>query len=117
MTSIQLAYTANLVLLIPIAIPTLIRLFRTDQGRFEESSRCRVPGDDSNQGSRTTPWKVTCEPSSGSSPGSTTSVSNSNAGFVDSIMRHTGGAAYQVRPVDCYLAVLSICSARSLTSA
>lgn len=42
MTSIQLAYTANLVLLLPVAIPTLVRLFPTDQGCFEESSGWRI---------------------------------------------------------------------------
>ena len=39
---LQLAYAANLVLMIPIAIPTLTRLFPTDQGCFEESSGWRI---------------------------------------------------------------------------
>ncbi len=42
MTGIQLAYAANLALLIPVAVPTLLRLFPTDQGRFEESSGWRI---------------------------------------------------------------------------
>ena len=42
MQVIQAAYSANLVLLVPIAVPTIFRLFATDQSRFEESQGWRV---------------------------------------------------------------------------
>ena len=42
MTAIQLLYLANLVILMPVAIPTLLNLFRTDQGCFESSVGWRV---------------------------------------------------------------------------
>ncbi len=42
MTALQFAYAANLALLLPIAVPTLLRISRTDQGRFPESAGWRV---------------------------------------------------------------------------
>jgi hypothetical protein len=42
MHALQLAYCANIVLLVPIAVPTVFRLFPTDQGRFQESQGWRV---------------------------------------------------------------------------
>ena len=42
MQVIQVAYSANLVLLVPIAVPTVFRLFPTDQSRFEESQGWKV---------------------------------------------------------------------------
>jgi hypothetical protein len=36
------AYVANIVILIPIAVPTVFRLFPTDQGRFQESAGWRI---------------------------------------------------------------------------
>lgn len=42
MSLIKLAYLANVVLLVPIAVPTLLRLFDTAQGCFSESEGWRV---------------------------------------------------------------------------
>jgi hypothetical protein len=42
MQIIQVAYLANIALLVPIAIPTVFRFFPTDQARFEESPGWRV---------------------------------------------------------------------------
>jgi hypothetical protein len=42
MANFRIAYVINLVVLLPIAIPTLFRLYPTDQGRFEESAGWRV---------------------------------------------------------------------------
>lgn len=39
---IQLAYAANLIILLPIAVPTLLGLWDTAQHRFEESAGWRV---------------------------------------------------------------------------
>jgi hypothetical protein len=42
MTCLRLAYAFNLLMLLPIAVPTLLRLYPTDQGRFEESAGWRT---------------------------------------------------------------------------
>lgn len=42
MTLLRLAYLANILVLLPIAVPTLLRWWATDQGRFEESAGWRV---------------------------------------------------------------------------
>ncbi len=42
MTALHFAYVANLVILLPISIPTLLRIYRTDQGCFPESAGWRV---------------------------------------------------------------------------
>ncbi len=42
MTALRLAYLANVLILLPIAIPTLLRLFETAQGRFDESAGWRI---------------------------------------------------------------------------
>jgi hypothetical protein len=42
MASLRLAYAFNLLVLLPIAVPTLLRLYPTDQGRFAESAGWRV---------------------------------------------------------------------------
>lgn len=42
MTALQLAYTFNIAVLVPIALPTLLRLFPTDQKRFKESAGWRT---------------------------------------------------------------------------
>ena len=42
MTGLHLACIANLALLLPIAVPTLLGIFRTDQGCFPESAGWRV---------------------------------------------------------------------------
>lgn len=42
MTALQFAYAANLAILLPIAVPTLLGIYRTDQGRFPESAGWRV---------------------------------------------------------------------------
>ena len=42
MTCLRLAYSFNLLVLLPLAVPTLLRLYPTDQGRFEESARWRT---------------------------------------------------------------------------
>jgi hypothetical protein len=42
MTCLRLAYAFNLLVLLPIAVPTLLRLYPTDQGKFEESAGWRV---------------------------------------------------------------------------
>ena len=42
MQSLQVAYWINIVVLVPIAIPTVFRLFPTDEARFEESAGWRV---------------------------------------------------------------------------
>jgi hypothetical protein len=42
MTPLYLAYGINLAVLVPIAIPTLLSLFATDQERFEESAGWRM---------------------------------------------------------------------------
>jgi hypothetical protein len=39
---LRLAYAFNLLVLLPIAVPTLLRLYPTDQGKFEESAGWRV---------------------------------------------------------------------------
>ena len=42
MAYLKLAYAFNLLVLLPIAVPTLLRLYPTDQGRFEESAGWRT---------------------------------------------------------------------------
>jgi hypothetical protein len=42
MTYLRLAYAFNLLVLLPIAVPTLLRLYPTDQERFEESAGWRT---------------------------------------------------------------------------
>jgi hypothetical protein len=42
MNGLQIAYCANVAILVPIAVPTMLRLWRTDQGCFAESSGWRV---------------------------------------------------------------------------
>jgi len=42
MTALQFAYAANLAILLPIAVPTLLRIYRTDQRKFPESAGWRV---------------------------------------------------------------------------
>jgi hypothetical protein len=42
MSALRLAYVANIVILVPIAVPTVFRLFPTDQGAFVESAGWRV---------------------------------------------------------------------------
>lgn len=42
MTALQFAYVANLAVLLPTAVPTLLRICRTDQGCFPESAGWRV---------------------------------------------------------------------------
>lgn len=42
MTAPHFAYIANIALLLPIAVPTLLRIYRTDQGCFPESAGWRV---------------------------------------------------------------------------
>lgn len=42
MTALHFAYIANLVILLPVAVPTLLRVFRTDEDRFPESAGWRV---------------------------------------------------------------------------
>jgi hypothetical protein len=42
MNAIQTAYLANIAILLPISVPTLLRLYRTDQGKFTESSGWRA---------------------------------------------------------------------------
>lgn len=42
MTALQLAYLANIAILLPIAVPTLLRIYRTEQGLFPESAGWRV---------------------------------------------------------------------------
>lgn len=42
MTAIQIAYLANIALLLPIAVPTMLRLYHTDQAKFPESAGWRV---------------------------------------------------------------------------
>jgi hypothetical protein len=41
-TCLRLAYAFNLPVLVPIAVPTLLRLYPTDQGLFEESTGWRT---------------------------------------------------------------------------
>ena len=41
MSALQLAYIFNIAVLFPVALPTLLRLFPTDQTRFEESAGWR----------------------------------------------------------------------------
>jgi hypothetical protein len=41
-TAIRIAYIANILILVPIAIPTLFKLFPTDQSRFENSAGWRT---------------------------------------------------------------------------
>jgi hypothetical protein len=43
MAYLKLAYVFNLVVLFPKAIPTVFRLYPTDQGRFEESAGPMAP--------------------------------------------------------------------------
>jgi hypothetical protein len=42
MSYLRLAYAFNLLVLLPIAVPTLLRLYPTDQGQFEESAGWRT---------------------------------------------------------------------------
>ena len=42
MIALHFAYDANLAILLPNAIPTLLRIYRTDQGCFPESAGWRV---------------------------------------------------------------------------
>jgi hypothetical protein len=42
MIPLYCAYIANIVILVPIAIPTLFRLFATDENRFAESAGWRI---------------------------------------------------------------------------
>jgi hypothetical protein len=42
MQPLQFAYAVNVAVLAPIAVPTVFRLFPTDQGRFAESQGWRV---------------------------------------------------------------------------
>ncbi|MFM2005723.1 MAG: hypothetical protein RLZZ09_1378, partial [Pseudomonadota bacterium] len=42
MQALTFAYWANIVILAPIAVPTIFRIFPTDEGRMEESSGWRV---------------------------------------------------------------------------
>ena len=42
MTLLQLAYVANILILLPIALPTLGRWFPTDELKFEESAGWRM---------------------------------------------------------------------------
>lgn len=42
MRALQFAYWANIAILTPIAVPTVFRLFPTDQARFTESAGWRV---------------------------------------------------------------------------
>jgi hypothetical protein len=42
MTCLRLAYAFNILVLLPIAVPTLLGLYPTDQGKFEESAGWRV---------------------------------------------------------------------------
>ena len=42
MTLLHLAYWANILILTPIAIPTIFKLFPTDQACFEESAGWRI---------------------------------------------------------------------------
>jgi hypothetical protein len=42
MTALRLAYLANVLILLPIALPTLLRLHDAAQGRFDESAGWRI---------------------------------------------------------------------------
>lgn len=42
MNSLQAAYLANILVLLPVAVPTLLRLFPTEEGRFVESAGWRI---------------------------------------------------------------------------
>jgi hypothetical protein len=42
MSCLRLVYAFNLLILLPIAVPNLLRLFPTDQERFEESAGWRT---------------------------------------------------------------------------
>lgn len=42
MNVLRLAYGANVLILLPIAVPTLLRWYATDQNRFDESAGWRV---------------------------------------------------------------------------
>ena len=42
MQVLTFAYWANIVILVPIAVPTIFRIFPTDEGRMEESRGWRV---------------------------------------------------------------------------
>jgi len=42
MVALKIAYLINVLVLIPIALPTVFRLFPTDQARFEESGGWRI---------------------------------------------------------------------------
>jgi hypothetical protein len=42
MQVLRFAYWANIVILVPIAVPTIFRIFPTDEGRMEESRGWRV---------------------------------------------------------------------------
>ncbi|MBA1146570.1 hypothetical protein H0Z60_05810 [Ectothiorhodospiraceae bacterium WFHF3C12] len=42
MQPLYFAYAVNILMLIPIAVPTVFRLFPTDQGRFQDSEGWRV---------------------------------------------------------------------------
>ena len=41
-TALRAAYAANIFILLPIAVPTLMRLYQTDQGKFPESHGWRA---------------------------------------------------------------------------
>jgi hypothetical protein len=42
MMPLKLAYVANILILVPIGVPTVFRLLPIDQGRFAESERWRI---------------------------------------------------------------------------
>jgi hypothetical protein len=42
MMPLKLAYATNISILVPIGVPTVFRLFPTDQGRFAESEGWRI---------------------------------------------------------------------------
>ena len=42
MKAVQIAYLLNILILIPVAVPTLLGLYDTAQGRFDESEGFRI---------------------------------------------------------------------------
>lgn len=42
MTALQASYLANIVILLPVAVPTALHWWKTDEGRFAESAGWRV---------------------------------------------------------------------------
>jgi hypothetical protein len=42
MSALQFAYLANLVILVPVAVPTLLGMYRTDEGRLVDGGGWRV---------------------------------------------------------------------------